>query len=87
MMNAQNPTVRLSSDIFSTQDYVILIWISGLKPQIYCFWVGESMAMDCHFDENFEKNHQKYDVSQIHSRSFLGTSGMSKRLKNINFDM
>ena len=44
------------------------------------------MAMDCHFDENFEKNHQKYDVSQIHSRSFLSTSGVSGRPRNINLD-
>ena len=86
MMNPQNPTVRMSSDSFSTQDYVILIWISGLKPQIYCFWKGESRAMDHHFDENFEKNPQKPDVSQIHSRSFLGTSGTSRTLKNINLD-
>ena len=59
MMNPQNLSIRSSSHIFSTQDYVILIWISGLKPQIYCFWRGESIALGHHFDENFEKNHQK----------------------------
>ncbi len=79
-MNPQNPTVRLSSHIFSHQDYIILIWISGLKPQIYCFWMGESMILGRPFDENFEKNHQKTDVSQIHSRSLLGTSGTSGTL-------
>ena len=86
MMNPQNPTVRLSSDIFFTQDYIILIWISGLKPQIYCFWRGESIPLGQVFDENFEKNHKKTDGPQIHSRSLLGTSGMSRRSKNINLD-
>ena len=84
MLNPQNPTVRLSSDSFSTQDYVILIWISDLKPQIYCFWRGDSIALGHHFVEIFEKNPQKYDISQIHSRSFLDASRISGRPKNIN---
>ena len=49
MLSAQNPTVRWSSNSFFIEEYVVLIWISGLKPQIYCFWMGASNFMDQHF--------------------------------------
>ena len=49
MLSAQNPTVRWSSNSFFIEECVVLIWNSGLKPQIYCFWTGESIAMDQHF--------------------------------------
>ena len=49
----------------------------------YCFGMGESMDLGRPFDEIFEKNHQKYNVSQIHSESLPGASGTSCTLNNI----
>ncbi len=49
MLSAQNPNIRLSSNSFSMEDYVVLIWNSGLKPQNHRFGMDESVAMDQHF--------------------------------------